>query len=119
MGEIHWHDRVSKFISDLQKFVRPLQYPHRPITSLRNGKSLIHKNLFRNAFANDVDIDWELSMYDENNFLEPHTDRMTKYVSLLLYFLTLNGKINMEVELSCIHQKIKNIIKIGVIITYH
>lgn len=77
----------QKFISDLQKFVRPLQYPHRPITSLRKWKIInSQKSFLEMLFANDVDIDWELSMYDENNFLEPHTDRMTKYVSLLLYF---------------------------------
>ncbi len=77
----------QEFISDVQKFVRPLQYPHRPITSLRKWIiSDSKKSFFEKLLVNEVDIDWELSMYGENNFLDPHTDRMTKYVSLLLYF---------------------------------
>ena len=53
----------QKFISDLQKFVRPLQYPHRPITSLRKWKiTSSQKSFLEMFFANDVDIDRELSM---------------------------------------------------------
>ncbi len=84
---------TQEFISDIQKFVKPLQFPYRPFTSLRKWNLKKHQNsLMEKILTSEVHIDWELSIYRENDFLAPHTDRITKYISLLLYFPDPNWK---------------------------
>ena len=83
----------QNFIDDVEKFIKPLQYNHRPIVASRKWKLKNRISSFKDKiFSSEVAIDWELSRYNKNNFLDPHTDRMTKYVSLLLYFPDPNWK---------------------------
>ena len=83
----------QEFIDDVASFIKPLQYPYRPIVASKKWILDCKKNSFpKNLFQNEVEVDWELSRYDKNNFLDPHTDRLTKYLSLLLYFPDLNWK---------------------------
>tara|TARA_A200000113_G_C8763351_1_gene321806 strand:- start:17 stop:862 length:846 start_codon:yes stop_codon:yes gene_type:complete len=86
-----WRDLLclfdsQQFIDDAKQFIKPLQFPHRPIISMKKWKLNKQKNLSNFFTTNEVEIDWELSRYNKNNFLSPHTDRLTKYISLLLYF---------------------------------
>ena len=75
---------TQEFINDIQKFVKPLQKIYRPFVAKRKWKIVNNDNFsIRNLFNLEVDVDWELSKYEKNNFLDPHTDRLTKYVSLL------------------------------------
>ena len=77
----------QEFIDDAAKFVKPLQYKYRPLVASK--KWILESSdipFYKKPFTNKVEIDWELSRYNKKNFLDPHTDRLTKYLSLLLYF---------------------------------
>jgi hypothetical protein len=75
----------ERFISDLNRFLRPALRKARGLEGLRRWRRRDRQTLVPVADV-PVTFGYEFSILEDGAYLEPHTDAPAKLVSLLLYF---------------------------------